>query len=452
MARSSKPRVAGHLRAYHQYLDKGHPKDYRSEEVEALTKAVQAKENRLVLALPGMGVSNLLRFLVTGEDLFDREVTFAYVNCDGLDDCLDLDKLFEEIARQFYEQGLGNELEEGIRGYERLKRLLTRVGGDPLGRVVVVVDQADRMLATADKIFYRKSKALADLNKRVCYILAASPSTADRGDPDNLLFAGRRLIVGRLNEQDCVSAITEEARRLGVEFGATAQVRLARLTGGHPGLLRAASSTIVNEKLGWAISEKALVECLLAREDVQYRCQRIWRELNPAQQAALWFLAKGQPDSVAADTLAWLRDFGLVEDHEGEYRLFSPIFQRFVAAQDVSLEPSTQEMPLEPVRIDKPTSILRSGREITVAGKVFKSNQEVHVAPLELRLIACLKRERRIYTKDEIAAYVYYEDYEDQKRGVSDYRIENLVRQVRERLGDHRYIKTHWGQGYEFLG
>jgi hypothetical protein len=452
MARSSKPGGASHLRAYHQYLDKGHPKDYRSEEVEALTKAIQAKENRLVLALPGMGVSNLLRFLVTREDLFDREVTFAYVNCDGMDDCLNLDKLFEEIARQFYEQGLGNKLEEEVWGYERLKRLLTRVGGDPLDRVVVVVDQADRMLAVVDNVFYRKSKALTDLNKRVCYILAASPSTADRVDPDNLLFAGRRLVVGRLNEQDCTSAITEEARRLGVEFGAAAQERLARLTGGHPGLLRATSSTIVNEKLGWAISEKALVGCLLARDDVQYRCQKMWKELGPTQQAALCFLAKGQPNSVAADTLAWLRDFGLLDDHEGEYRLFSPIFQRFVAAQAASFEPITQETVLEPVRIDKPTSILRSGQEIIVAGKVFKGNQEVRVAPLELRLIACLKRERRIYTKDEIAAYVYYEDYEDQKRGVSDYRIENLVRQVRKRLGDHRYIETHWGQGYEFLG
>jgi DNA-binding response OmpR family regulator len=30
-------------------------------------------------------------------------------------------------------------------------------------------------------------------------------------------------------------------------------------------------------------------------------------------------------------------------------------------------------------------------------------------------------------------------------------RVEDLVRRVRKRLGK-QYIKTHWGQGYEFLG
>ncbi|NIN06818.1 MAG: hypothetical protein GTO43_10775, partial [Armatimonadetes bacterium] len=97
----------------------------------------------------------------------------------------------------------------------------------------------------------------------------ASPSTADRVDPDNLLFAGRRLAVGRLNEQDCSSAIMEEARRLGREFDPTAQVRLADLTGGHPGLLRAVSSAADEEGLASSDTEATWVECLSAREDVR---------------------------------------------------------------------------------------------------------------------------------------------------------------------------------------
>jgi DNA-binding response OmpR family regulator len=88
-----------------------------------------------------------------------------------------------------------------------------------------------------------------------------------------------------------------------------------------------------------------------------------------------------------------------------------------------------------------------NGQEIVVSGKVFKGNTEVQAAPLELRLIACLKREPKIYTKDEIAHYVYYEE----EGIVIDNRIENLVRQVRKRLDNPQYIKAHWGQGYEFI-
>ena len=84
-----------------------------------------------------------------------------------------------------------------------------------------------------------------------------------------------------------------------------------------------------------------------------------------------------------------------------------------------------------------------------MAGTVFKGNQKVHVSSLELRLIACLKREQKIYTKDEIAAYVYCEDEEIENIEAA---VFNLVRQVRTRLGNKRYIKNHHGQGYEFRG
>jgi DNA-binding response OmpR family regulator len=81
-----------------------------------------------------------------------------------------------------------------------------------------------------------------------------------------------------------------------------------------------------------------------------------------------------------------------------------------------------------------------------IAGKVFKGSQEIHVAPLELRLIACLQPEPRIYTKQEIAEYVYFEE----QGLVEDQRIEGLVCRLRKKLGD-RYIKTYRRRGYELL-
>jgi len=426
--------------SYHRFVDRRHPDDYRQEEIQALKRAIRAKENRLVLGIPDIGQSNLLRFLVTRADWGERNVTFVYLDCDALEDCLDSEMFFAEIARQFYEQRPGNRLREDVQGYERLKRFVLEAGGDPLDRLVVVANKTDKMLAAADAAFYRKLKGLTNLNKRVCYIFAASSCMANVVDPEGLLFAGRRLIVGPFNRRDLAGAIVEEGQRLEKEFGPAEQKQLARLTGGHPGLLRAVSSAVVEEELDLLDPETSLKR-LLIRGDVRSRCQRIWQALDSAQQATLHTIVSGQPGSGAPDVLAWLQEFGLVDEHNGEHRLFSPIFAEFVAAQQVSTP------PLEPVRIVGATTISANEQEVALAGKVFKGNQEVHVAPLELRLIACLKREPKIYTKDEIARYVYYEE----EGVVEDSRIEDLVRRVRNRLGA-QYIKAHWGKGYEFLG
>jgi hypothetical protein len=446
--------------AYHQFLDQGHPKDYRAGQIKALARAIRARENRLILALPGMGVSNLLRFLVTRNDLFKRQVTFAYLDCDEFSDgpVFSFGAFFHKIAWQLEEQGLGDQLEEQMLSYERLNRLLAQAGGDALDRIAIVVDQTDELVSAADENLYRKLKALTDLNKRVCYIFSSSPSMADRVDPDNLLFAGRKLTVGRLNERDCAGAIVEEARRLGVEFDPATQVRLAWLTGGHPGLLRAVSSAADDEELSASDAKATWLERLSAREDVGYRCLRIWKELNPAQKLALRSTAEGQTDAVEPKTLAWLQDFGLVDKQRGAFRLFSPLFQRIIATQELESEPvtpalpesETQDLSLEPVWIKGPTSIDWDGKEIVVSGIVIKGDLEVDVSKLELRLIACLKRERRIFSKEDIASYVYYDESE-KGLDIPEGRVEDLVRRVRKRLGKH-YIKTHWGQGYELLG
>ena len=431
--------------AYHQFMDRQHPKNYRRREVNALVQAIRARENRLLLGLPGMGMSNVLRFLVARADLTEREVTFAYLNCDALEEGPDSEAFFETIAAQLDEQGLVEAPNQAEQGYKRLNSLITRIGGDPLRRIVIVVDQGDSMLSAADKSFYRKLKALADLNKRVCYIFAASPRLADWVDPDNLLFAGRRLVVGPLNEGDCAGAIAEEAQRLGQDFDRATAKRLMRLTGGHPGLLRAVSSAVVEETISSAVGseieemeemeerlnlsdpEAVWVERLLERGDIEYRCQKMWNELDPPKQAALHALAGGRPDSVAADTLTWLQDFGLINEHKGAYKLFSPILTGFAAAQEDFFSSKSV----------KSVSI--------VGGKVFRGGEEIKLRPLEQKLLACLiTKPGQVYTHDEIAWDVW------ETAAVTPDMIAGLVSQLRSRLGKG-YIRTHYRRGYEFV-
>lgn len=445
-----KPKKAERSSAFSRSLDREYPDDYRREEIQKLIKAIHSKEHRLVLGLPGMGKSSLLRFLVTQEKLAGRDVTFVYLNCYALDNCVDLEVFFETITRRLREKGHGSKPEEELGGYTQLERLATRLSDNPQRRVVIVVDQADRMLSATDQILYRRLKALTDLNKGIYYIFAANPLILDSIDPDyRLLFAGRILPVGRLNDRDCTVVIAQEAQRLKAKFSAAEEKRLARLSGGHGGLLRAVASG-VGDGLNFLDSEQNVIDRLLDRDDVQDRCRRIWEALDPAKQATLSLLATGKPKSVAEDSLAWFQNFGLADESEEGFRLFSPIFRKFVETQEVNA-PSSE---LEPIKLEALRTEAANGQEIVVAGQIFKGAQRVDLAPLELRLIACLKRKRRIYTKFEIEEYVYFDEkkYSKKEEWTSPDRIAGLVHSVRKKLGDPRYIKAYWGRGYEFLG
>ena len=418
---------------YHQFLDRHHPEGYRKAEIEQLALAVRARENRLLLALPGMGLSNLLRFFVSQPQWsVPGETAVSYINLNALQD--DPNALFAEIARQLAEQQVGNGLETTADGYQQLYQLLLAANRQAWWRLVIVIDQADGLLTAVSAPFYRQLKALTDLQKHTCILLAASWRFASHVDPENLLFAGRRLFVKPFSVADFAHALTEEAQRLGTTFSENDCRQLTWLTGRHPGLLRAISTAVVLGGVKVADGETAVVQ-LLQRDDVTYRCQKMWQELTPRQKQDLQQLQ--ELDEVSEQ----LCQMGLVvEGKNGRWQLFSPVFKQFVA---------TKKPALLPIRIVEQATRQVGEQTIVVAGKVFKGDTQIPVSPLELRLIACLKQEKRIYSKDEIAAYVYYEEW-DNYRDISNNRIENLIRQVRRKLGND-YIRAYWGQGYELM-
>lgn len=89
------------LQAYPQFMERQHPAGYRQAEIQKLVHAINARENRLIIALPGMGASNLLRYLVTRPAWADRQVSFAYLNCAALGQCRDQGRFFEESPGSF---------------------------------------------------------------------------------------------------------------------------------------------------------------------------------------------------------------------------------------------------------------------------------------------------------------------------------------------------------------
>ncbi len=410
---------------YYNFMDRIHPKGYRQEEIEKLQHAIRAKENRLVIGIPEIGLSNLLRYLVMREDWPDHKVTFAYIDCGALRGCRDLDAFYTAVACQFFEQGLCDRLNEKVVGYDRLRDVVERTVCDPSIRLVVTVVKTDKMLAQADDLFYEDLKALTDNNKCLCYIFAVGHQTAGGVDPEGLLFAGRELYVATFNDRDFAGAVKEEGDRLGVEFSVKEQHCLFELTGGHPGLLRAITSAVVEEAIEIASIETAVTQ-LISRGDVSARCRRIWQALDSTTQATLRTIIQKDLASIDPDSIDHVRKIGLIRDTPERLTLFSPVFEKFI------LGPG------------KPTST----PALSIAGgKVFKGKEEIKLRPQEFKLLSFLMTEPgKVHSHDAIAWNVWDTD----PGNVSPEMITGVVSQIRARLGK-KYIKTHWGRGYEFV-
>jgi len=113
-----------------------------------------------------------------------------------------------------------------------------------------------------------------------------------------------------------------------------------------------------------------------------------------------------------------------VDERDGEHRLFSPIFEGFLTAQEGFSSPGL----------------------VTIAGgKVFRGAEEIALRPLAQKLLTCLMAEPgRVYTYDEIAQKVWGTEE------VTQDMIAGLVSELRSRLGKD-CIRTHHKRGYEFV-
>ncbi len=418
---------------YHSFIERHHPDHYRRAEVKALRQAIRARENRLIVTAPGIGVSNLLRFFVSRPLIIGWPTLFAYLHCDEFAGEMIAEKLFSEIARQFEAQGIA--IQDGATDYTRARLMAEILRSEKYKRIVIVLDQTTNLWPFVDKLFFRRLKALTDRNKSICFVVTANAKDVDLIDPENLLFAHRELFVGPMSNEDFINAIGEEAERLETVFPLEIEETISWLTGHHPGLLRCVTSAWVLE--GSQLNKEQLVGKLISRKDILFRCNKIWQALSSSQQDDLYhvYLGKWQETAVTRHPLHQL---GLIKKDGNAWRLFSPLFAAFVA---------TQSKPGTTIRLEISASDNIDGQSFVSAEKVFKGEEEVDITPLQLKLLVCLQQYGPIVPRKKMLNYIYHDEYVDEE----DTRLDNLIRQVRQRIGVN-HIKVHRGQGYEFIG
>ncbi len=450
------PRPSPRARAS-TFDEKSFPESYRREQIALLQDAIQARESRLLIGLPQIGISSLLRFVATRLEWSGLRVHCAYVNCDAPTACADLDAFYERIAEDLVEHKFGK-LNTKKSGYAQLEDLLRRTPTTSQTRIVIIVDEADALVKKQTTDFYAALEWLTDLNNRVSYFFAVKPRTVPEVDPEDRLFAGRHLYIPPLNARDLKITLGLNEERHNVTLDENARAKLARLSGGHPGLLRGMIPASLRLHTDWSADENVLVEQLIAERDVQARCKKIWQALDGTQQKNLQALARNKTKGLDRHVMRGMQQLGMTQQADGAPRIFALIFEAYVLSEpedemrELRADAADDEAKIEIV-IDRVKRVGKNNKEIATHGRVFVNGKQIQLRPQEFELLALLTQVPGMHYYDEIQNVVLEggagDTPTDTTKGSQE--LQNLVTAVRRKFGKTS-IKNHPANGYEFVG
>ncbi len=425
------------------------PANYREHEVAQIDAWIDAVESGLIVGLSGAGKSNVLGFVahrLKGHGTLLRPL-------------LDLNRLPEPTLAAFLRQllaalddtasaGLPSDALVKLRGItdrglaqtdafllgRSVEAALALLCGEMGLRTVILMDRFDVALERFEASFFNNLRAWRDAHKtRLTYVVAARRDWPDWPNLPALseftdLIAGRTCWVGALSPGDLrwnlVRFAGEKPTKKLVE-------RMAELSGGHAGLLKAlwaagAASSVSSKGAGGI---EARPSEWLKHGGVRRQCQELWDDLPATVQESLRSWQAGGAKNYLLNT-------GLSDGSNGEPHLTSSVFAAFVREQ-----------------AGIGAGVLRRD---AATGQVFRGGVRlsIELTPHEDQLLAyMLAHPGEVCDKDALAEAVWPDEV--RVEGIRDDRLAQLVRRLRDKVEPDphtpRYIVPVWGRGYRMV-
>lgn len=209
--------------------------------------------------------------------------------------------------------------------------------------------------------------------------------------------------------------------------------KIVAISGGHPGLLERIHGLVSQEALVVPddASSSQLVDLLLKSLPIRTECERLWHELERAEQDAISRVLMGKADEETSRILSVKGITHIDEPSSLFSSLLTKHLRHYVQNDSVGTEPSE----VHGIICDPETEqIWADGEEITWT--LASEHQRSLV-----RLL--YKRNGAVASYDEIADHVY-----GVGEGVSPGAIRELVNRTRRKLPDSGYIVNVPGEGY----
>ncbi|MDE3089324.1 MAG: winged helix-turn-helix transcriptional regulator [Chloroflexota bacterium] len=443
------------------------PLSYRVQESEHIFQLIRAGDSCSIIGVSGMAKSNLFRHLLNSEVRQHylgggwQSHLFLTIDSHALGELSEramYDLLLNYLAKEAQQRGVAQEVLGQIQALHQETRSIAEglawqrvfsqaiqaiMTVEPVQHLVFLFDQFDEAYKTLAPRFFANLRSIRDTYKyRVSYVtftrdelphLCHAPECEEFYE----LLQPHILGLGPYNREDSWGELTRIASRYGVSPEHRLGDHLIRLTGGHPGLLKAAYMSTLHSDTNLPPSDEGASVVLLNNSDVTTECVKLWESLGEDEREVMRAVVRRIKPLPGADVLRRLRLKGLLTSADN---LFSPLFADYIARLLAS-EPTLTKVQAGPLRIDMADEVWVGERKV-----------EPRLTASELRLLAYFfGKVGQICTKDEINAVIHPEDY---ARGelMSEAAIEKQVDRLREHI-EHdprhpKFIVTMRGRGY----
>jgi hypothetical protein len=444
------------------------PLEFRAEIIQQIVNQIESVESCSIVGVGSSGKSNVAHHLVRKDvcaKYFGTNATrifMLYINCtpyahrpipefylyilDQLGHIIDeLNDAFTPLRAQVSTLWRDAQANLAQLAKHNLDEALTAVVQAGAERIVLILDDCDKLIADASPVLFSDLRELRD-NHKTCMVyvtltrreLAFLRTETPEFEEFFELFspAGHTFSLLPYNETDGF----EMLRRLAVKQHPPRQLspfdlqRLYELAGGHAGLLRSIFFAYHLRSIDLLALD--IVERLAADVDVEEECGKIWASLETDEQADLRQLVGGGiPAKHGLRRLEWR---GLIKQRIARPpEFFSPVFERF------------------PAQLIGQTTAGRITIEFTGTGSQIRINGQLYTGliPPEYEILRRLYQQRpRTWSRIELIEAMrmgeQVQSSKPQREPLA--RLEQYINHLKAKIGIAGQFIQRDGDGYRF--
>jgi len=428
--------------------------NYRIEAIKYLSKRSKKPDSVLLMAIPGVGKSYFLRYLVRNEDIKKKyfpHSTFIYVDINNLSSISPLEffrlvlKRLNDTSKDMGDKKIKKEIndiynkcfesDDLLTVFEGLKEAIHSCSQKDDYRIILIIDRFYKICAGQKAPFFNNLKSLRSYNKEIfSYILVTTKELFNIVSLDKIselykLVSPYTYYLKPMNKNEAKDVFNIH---LPDNFPRKTKKKIESLADGYPPFIVSLIQLAAEHPDDWEdyISEDP---------SIKFRLVEIWDSFPKNQQDVLKSIVAGvKTAELPSSTVNILIKKGAINE---KGIIFSPILHNFIKGINLR-DHSIKEAYPSDIKMDESRNVvLKRGNEL-----------EKPLTSQEFGLLAhFLRNPGRICSRDEIAKEVWGEEAIE---GVSDEAIDQVVSRLRLKIEDNRnkpkYIVTIRGRGFQF--
>lgn len=444
----------------HNHLESLYPDISRFEEIEQILNFVKKGQSCQIIAMPGVGRGNLLKFLAYNHNIRVKHLGekqtmyhFVYINFDEIKHRPVYDSLkfmFLELVSSLHERAMEDAFKttdkifkesisynDELVLFQELKEALDFLTAEKQLHVIFLFERFETYLPMLDSSFFTSLRSLRNKAKYMfSVVFSVTRALEETVEPEILadyyeFFSGNEVYLNLTDDPGIRFRISYLERLTGQNLDKKCVENLLKLTSGHGKLTRLSIEIILGK------NTKNPLTCvnsdfLLSQKIILSSLREIWDFLTPSEQEII-FAVSGNAKHQDHDL--FLEKIHLINNHS----LTIPLFKGYLAAYGEQLQIHSGSFVY-----DITTNTIKRGDLIISDG----------LTASELRLFLFLiKNPNKILDREEIINAVWKDTASTS--GVTDQALDQLVFRLRKKIegnpNNPKHIQTIKGRGFSFL-